>query len=73
VLIRQLEAIRRLATRLPNACHKVLSDEADAIRESATALVALDRIDLEAAWRRARTTLNALAQPSSDVKIDRSM
>jgi len=70
VLIRQLEAICRLAPRLPKACRQVLSDEADAIRESATALVTLDRLDLEAAWHRARTTLDALAQPSGGVKID---
>jgi uncharacterized membrane protein len=58
VLIRQLEAIRRLASRLPDACRRVLSEEADAIRESATALVALDRGDLDAAWQRARTALS---------------
>jgi uncharacterized membrane protein len=64
VLIRQLEAIRRLAARLPHACCQVLSEEADAIRESATALVALDRRDLDAAWRLARTALDALPRPS---------
>jgi uncharacterized membrane protein len=58
VLIRQLEAIRRLAPRLPDACRQVLSQQADAIRECATALVALDRRDLDAAWRRARTALD---------------
>jgi uncharacterized membrane protein len=60
VLIRQLDAIRRLAPRLPHACREVLSDEADAIRESAAGLVALDRRDLEGAWQRARTALDAL-------------
>jgi uncharacterized membrane protein len=60
VLIRQLDAIRRLALRLPDACRQVLSEEADAIRESATALVTLDRRDLDAAWHRARTALEAL-------------
>jgi uncharacterized membrane protein len=65
VLIRQLEAIRRLAPRLGDACRPMLSEEADAIRESATALVALDRRDLESAWRRARTTLDVLPGPIS--------
>jgi hypothetical protein len=60
VLIRQLDAIRRLAPRLPDACRQALSEQADAIRESATSLVALDRRDLEAAWHRARTALDAL-------------
>jgi len=66
VLIRQLDAIRRLAPRLPKACCQMLSEEANAIRESATALVALDRRDLDAAWHRARTALDALPRPSSD-------
>jgi len=65
VLIRQLEAIRRLAPRLPDACRKMLSEQADAIRESGTALAPLDRRDLDAAWRRARTALDALPRPSS--------
>jgi uncharacterized membrane protein len=64
VLIRQFDAIRRLAPRLPDTCRQVLSEQADAIRESATALVALDRRDLDAAWRRARTALDSLPQPS---------
>jgi uncharacterized membrane protein len=59
VLIRQLEAIRRLAPRLPVACRQVLSDEADAIRECASALVALDRRDLDAAWLQTRIALDA--------------
>jgi uncharacterized membrane protein len=62
VLIRQLETIRRLAARLPHACCQVLSEEADAIRESATALVTLDRRDLDAAWQLARTALDQLSQ-----------
>jgi uncharacterized membrane protein len=37
VLIRQLDAIRRLAPRLPDACRQKLSEQADAIRESASA------------------------------------
>ena len=57
VLIRQLEAIRRLAPRLPNACREVLSDQADAILEIASQLVTLDRRDLDAAWHQARTAL----------------
>jgi uncharacterized membrane protein len=57
VLIRQLDAIRRLAPRLPEACRQTLSVQANAIRESGTALVGLDREDLEAAWQRARNTL----------------
>jgi uncharacterized membrane protein len=60
VLIRQLEAIRRLAPRLPDACRQPLSDQADAILETASALVALDRRDLEAAWHRACTALDPL-------------
>jgi uncharacterized membrane protein len=65
VLIRQLEAIRRLAPRLPDSCHQVLSDQADAILETASALVALDRRDLDAAWQRAHTVLEALPRPAS--------
>ena len=65
VLIRQLDAIRRLVPRLPDACRQVLSEQADAIRESATALVALDRRDLDAAWHQARTALDALPRPSN--------
>ena len=57
VLIRQLEAIGRLAPRLPNACREVLSDQADAILEIASQLVTLDRRDLDAAWHQARTAL----------------
>jgi hypothetical protein len=57
VLIRQLEAIRRLAPRLPDTCRQGLLEQADAIRESASGLVALDRRDLELAWERARRVL----------------
>jgi uncharacterized membrane protein len=64
VLIRQLDAIRRLAPRLPDACRQALSDQADAILETASALVALDRRDLDVAWQRAHTALEALPQPS---------
>lgn len=65
VLIRQLDAIRRLAPRLPDASRQVLSEEADAIRESANALVALDRGDLDAVWHRARTALDTLPRHES--------
>jgi len=65
VLIRQLEAIRRLAPRLPDACRQALSDQADAILETASALVALDRRDLDAAWDRAHTALEALPRPAT--------
>jgi uncharacterized membrane protein len=64
VLIRQLDAIGRLAPRLPGACLEVLADEADAIMETASALVALDRRDLDAAWGRAHSALAALPGPS---------
>jgi uncharacterized membrane protein len=64
VLIRQLEAIRRLAPRLPDACRQTLSYEADAIRESSAGLVALDRRDLDVAWNQARAALAALVTSS---------
>lgn len=60
VLIRQLDAIGRLAPRLPAPCRQVLADEAEAIVETASALVALDHRDLEAASRRAQEALAAL-------------
>jgi uncharacterized membrane protein len=65
VLIRQLESIRRLAPRLPEACRQGLSDQADAILETASALVALDRRNLEAAWQRVNTALGALPRPAN--------
>jgi uncharacterized membrane protein len=64
VLIRQLDAIRRLAPRLPETCRQGLSDQAEAILETASALVALDRRNLEDAWNRANTALGASARPS---------
>jgi uncharacterized membrane protein len=64
VLIRQLDMICRLAPRLPDACRQVLSDEADAILETASALIAIDRRDLDAAWDRAHAALEALSRPS---------
>jgi uncharacterized membrane protein len=63
VLIHQLDAIRRLAPRLPDACRQALSEQADAILETASALVALDRRDLDAAWHRAHIALEATRQP----------
>ena len=65
VLIRQLDAIRRLAPRLPEACRQELSDQADAILETASALVALDRRNLEEAWNQANTVVGALPRPSA--------
>jgi uncharacterized membrane protein len=65
VLIRQLDAIPRLAPRLPAPCHQVLREQADAILETAVALVTLDRRDLDAAWNRAHTSLEALASASA--------
>jgi uncharacterized membrane protein len=65
VLIRQLDAIRRIAPRLPDACRQALSDQANAILESAQTLVALDRRDLEAAWHRAHTVLATLGMPAT--------
>jgi uncharacterized membrane protein len=62
VLIRQLDTIRRLAARLPHTCRHVLSQEADAILETGSGLVAVDRGDLEAAHRRARATLDELSR-----------
>ena len=59
VLIRQLDAIRRLAARIPEAARQTLADEADAIRDQASGLVALDRGDLDAAFARARAALGA--------------
>lgn len=59
VLIHQLNAILRLAPRLPSACRQVLSEQADAIVETASGLVGLDRRDLDAAWRRAHSAIEA--------------
>jgi len=65
VLIRQLDAVRRLAPRLPDACRQTLSDQADAIREAGSALAALDRRDLDAAWQRAHTALGVRPRAAS--------
>jgi uncharacterized membrane protein len=69
VLIRQLDAIRRLAPRLPDACRQALSDQADAILETASALVALDRRDLDMAWQRAHAALETLPQPACVIPV----
>jgi uncharacterized membrane protein len=63
VLIRQLDVIRRLEPRMPAAARQALSEQADAIRETATGLVALDRKDLDAAYERARATGTRAAPP----------
>jgi hypothetical protein len=65
VLFRQLDAIRRLVPRLPESCRQALSDQAEAILEIASPLVALGRRDLDAAWHRAHTALEALPRPTS--------
>jgi uncharacterized membrane protein len=57
VLIRQLEVIRRIGPRMPDAARRALAEQAEAIRDTATALVALDRRDLEAAYERGRAAL----------------
>jgi uncharacterized membrane protein len=59
VLIRQLDVIGRLAPRMSVAARTALADQAEAIRDTATSLVALDRRDLEAALDRARAALAA--------------
>jgi uncharacterized membrane protein len=53
VLIRQLDMIRRMTPRMPEAARHALADQADAIREGAGVLAALDRRDVEAAYARA--------------------
>jgi uncharacterized membrane protein len=57
VLIRQLEVIRRLAPRMPEAPRRALAAQADAIRDAGPGLVAQDRRDLDAAHERARAAL----------------
>jgi uncharacterized membrane protein len=58
VLIRQLDVIRRLAPRMRPAARQALGDQAEAIRECATSLVALDRRDVDVAWQRAREAMD---------------
>ena len=57
MLIRQLDVIGRLGPRMPTVARRALADQAEAIRDTATSLVALDRRDLEAAFDRARLAL----------------
>jgi uncharacterized membrane protein len=57
VLIRQLDVIRRLGPRMPDAARRALVDQTEAIRDTATGLVALDSRDVEVAYERARTAL----------------
>lgn len=54
VLIRQLDVIRRLRLRMPEAAARELDTQANAIYEAAPGLIAADRADLEAAYRRTR-------------------
>jgi uncharacterized membrane protein len=54
VLIRQLETIRRLTPRMPEAARIALAEQADAIHETAAGLVAQDRRDVDVAYHRAR-------------------
>jgi uncharacterized membrane protein len=58
VLIRQLDVIRRLAPRMPEAGKRALADQADAIREIAHGLVALDHADLERTYELARAAID---------------
>jgi uncharacterized membrane protein len=57
VLIRQLDMIRRLGPRLPAPARKSLGEQLDAIRDTASGLVPMDRRDLDAAYERARGAL----------------
>ncbi len=64
VLIRILEMVARLRPRVGDeASTRALLDEADAVREAATRAVpsALDRADVEAAWRRTQSEPGAEA------------
>ena len=60
MLIRQLEVIRRVGPRMSDAARRALADQAEAIRDTATGLVAMDRRDLDAAYARAVAALNAV-------------
>jgi uncharacterized membrane protein len=62
VLIRMLDVIRRIAPRMPtDDARDALRAEADAIRETSAAKVAiqLDRNDVEAAWKKTSESLPA--------------
>jgi uncharacterized membrane protein len=62
VLVRQLDMIRRLAPRMSETARRALAEQLDAIRDTATGLVPLDRRDLDAAYERARGAV-AVAHP----------
>ncbi len=70
VLIRQLDVIHRLAPRLPDTARRALAEQATAIRDTAAALVAFDRRDLDHAYARAQaalsqsTTVTSTPQPA---------
>src|SRR5258706_6886781 len=64
LLIRQPDAIRRLAPRLPKDFRQGLSDQAESILDTASALVVLDRRDLEEACNQTNTALSSLTRPS---------
>jgi uncharacterized membrane protein len=61
VLIRQLDVIRRLAPRMPQAAREALASQTEAIKDTAAGLVAADRGDFDAAWSRARAALVSAA------------
>jgi uncharacterized membrane protein len=64
VLIRILDTIRRITPRMQTeGAQQALMAQADAVRETASAkiLVKLDRDDVEAAWRRARSAAEAFS------------
>ena len=65
VLIRQLDVIRRLVPRMSESARRALAEQADAIRDTATGLVALDRRDLDAAYSRARAALQTIMAMTS--------
>jgi len=50
-------------------CRQALSDQPDAILENASALVALDRRDLDMAWQRAHAALEPMPQPASVIPV----
>jgi hypothetical protein len=53
-LIRQLDVIRRLVPRMPVSARHALLEQAEAIHEMGTGILAADRRDLNAAYDRAR-------------------
>jgi uncharacterized membrane protein len=61
VLIRQLQVARRLAPRMPDVGRRALADQVEALRDTASGLVALDRRDLDAAYAHARPACQAVS------------